>query len=122
MREHRATSGGSLYPVTREERRTQNEVWFREVNERLESRALERPGAAGSFEIVCECATEECTERIPIATAAYERVRARPTRFVLVIGHEDPSLERVVEVASGYQVVQKVGPAAAIADAANPRG
>jgi hypothetical protein len=107
--------------VDRETRRTQNEVWFREVNERLEARALARDGSGTSFEIVCECAFEECTDRIPIVTGAYEEVRALPTHFVLVVGHEDLALERVVEVTKRYQVVEKVGRAAAIADAANPR-
>jgi len=106
--------------MTRDARRAQNEVWFREVNERLEARALER-AAADAFEIVCECASEECTERIELTAAEYERVRAEPTRFILVLGHDDPSLERIVLENGTYAVVDKIGAAAFLAELEDPR-
>jgi hypothetical protein len=36
----------------------QNEVWFRDLNERLERRALEKLGGE-TFEVVCECDRED---------------------------------------------------------------
>ena len=72
--------------VTRESRKGANEAWFREVNERLEDRAAGQSAPSDAFEIVCECAREECTERIAIDFAAYEAVRRIPTRFIVVRG------------------------------------
>ena len=71
--------------------------------------------------IVCECAREECTERIPISFAEYELIREKATTFALVPGHHDPSVERVVASQDHYDVVEKFGEAAAVAEVENPR-
>jgi hypothetical protein len=39
--------------------------------------------------------------------AEYERVREKPTRFMTVPGHEDPSLEQIVDVNDRYVIVEK---------------
>lgn len=106
--------------MTAAARRAMNESWFRVLNERLESRAAER-GDDETFEIVCECAREDCTARIQISLGAYEAVRAEPTAFVVVEGHADPAIERVVEAGTGYEIVEKLGEAAAVATIQNPR-
>lgn len=43
----------------------------------------------------------------------YERVRAHPSWFVLVAGHEDAEVahERIVEAERGYAIVEKLGDA-----------
>jgi hypothetical protein len=97
-----------------------NESLFRLLNERLEQRALDR-GPEATFEIVCECGNEDCALRIPIPVAEYETVRSEPTRFVVVTGHADPSIERVVESNDGYEIVEKLGEAALVAEVENPR-
>jgi hypothetical protein len=97
-----------------------NESLFRGVNERLEERAADQ-GERTTFEMVCECAREECTARITIPIAEYEAVRANPTTFIVVAGHTDPSVERVVSTNDGYQVVAKFGDAALVAEIENPR-
>lgn len=53
----------------------------------------------------------------------YETVRSVPTRFLVVPdeSHVAPEGERVVERHSGYWVVEKIGPAAAISAALDPR-
>jgi hypothetical protein len=107
--------------VTREARKGANEAWFREVNERLEDRAAVRQAADGTFETVCECAREECTERISITFAAYEAVRREPTWFVVRTGHVDPNCERVVSSVPEYDVVEKFGDAGRVARVENPR-
>ena len=107
--------------MTRDARRGQNEAWFRELNERLEERSLDEPSAETSFEIVCECALEECAERIVIDFGEYEEVRAHPTRFILVRGHRDPSIERMVARTRTYEVVEKIGVAAVVAEEEVPR-
>jgi hypothetical protein len=107
--------------VTRESRKGANEAWFREVNERLEDRAAGQEGRTEAFEVVCECAREECTERITIAFAEYERVRRSPTGFIVVPGHLDPSCERLAASTHAYDVVEKFGDAGEVARIENPR-
>ena len=107
--------------MTREARKGQNEAWFRELNERLEERAAVKLGQTDAFDVVCECAREECAERITVAFADYEAVREVPTRFVVVSGHADPTCERVVSSTGVYDVVAKFGDAAAEARLEDPR-
>jgi hypothetical protein len=97
-----------------------NESLFRLLNERLEKRAADR-GPEATFEIVCECALEDCTLRIPILIAEYEAVRSEATKFVVVTGHADPTVERVVDSGNGHEIVEKLGEAALVAEVENPR-
>jgi hypothetical protein len=41
----------------------------------------------------------------------YEHIRAHPTWFLLVAGHEDDdaSMERIIDAEHGYAVVEKIG-------------
>ncbi len=107
--------------MTREARKGANEAWFRDVNERLEDRAAGQPLRDGTFEIVCECAREECTERIATSFADYEAVRREPTHFIVLAGHVDPSCERVTSSNPAYDVVEKFGEAGDVARIENPR-
>jgi len=107
----------------RETRIGQNESWFRKVNESLESLLLEQRDAdlGAWFRIVCECADEECAERIAISVTEYERVRANPRRFVVAAGHADGSVERVVAEHGPYEIVEKRGDAGLVAQMEAPR-
>jgi hypothetical protein len=91
------------------------------MNERLEQNALAEAGLGEPFEILCECAREDCTERISIRPLDYERVRASATEFVIARGHHDATLERIVQATKGYEIVEKFGEAAAVAVAQDPR-
>jgi hypothetical protein len=70
----------------------------------------------GTFEIICECALEECRERIEISFERYEGVREEPATFVVVPGDIDTTCERVVAGADSYRVVEKFGVAGAVAE------
>jgi hypothetical protein len=100
----------------------ENEVLFREVNEKLRglnesfSIILERA------EFVCECADATCTERVSVTLEQYERVRSDPRRFIIRKGHDVPDVETVVAEGDGFDVVEKKpGDAAAIAAEHDPR-
>ena len=95
-----------------EERAARNELLFREVNGHIEELA-ERTSRTGSFAIVCECSHRDCLEGVEVEPAAYRAVRSHPLRFLLSPGHEEPDIERVIEHAPGYVVVEKTGLAAA---------
>ena len=94
------------------EPRARNESLFREVNDRIEelSENVEAQGIApegGLVEFHCECGRNGCTERVRMTIAEYEHVRADNDRFVVVPGHEDSEIERVVERSEAYVIVDK---------------
>lgn len=105
--------------MNRDRRRAENEAAFRGINERIAR--LGRRHGSETLELVCECSDAECTERISMGAEAYERVRAEPTYFLVVPGHETAGIERVVRREAGLCVVEKGGEAAEIAAATDPR-
>jgi hypothetical protein len=89
-----------------------NQSRFRRANERLERAAQSHQFKAGDrVPFLCECADPGCFEAVWLSIDEYEQVRAHPSRFVLVAGHEDPETahERIVEAENGYAIVEKVG-------------
>jgi hypothetical protein len=92
--------------VSEHERRALNEALFRDVNERI-AESAEGFGVR-TTEFVCECADPSCTERVPATLAEYDRVRAKPTTFLLAPGHDQPDIERVVSDRGRFHVVEKV--------------
>ena len=108
----------------REERLVKNEIVFRDVNERIEKLALTHAEALrGERDLgfLCECSNGDCTLRLLLSVAEYERARSDPSQFVVALGHELPEIEEVVFVGDTYQLVRKRGPAAAAAEAGDPR-
>lgn len=84
-----------------------NESLFRDVNERIAETAERFEASETGF--VCECADKDCTERVAVAVADYEEVRADPTHFVLAHGHGlGAPVEVVVSSRPGYQIVEKI--------------
>jgi hypothetical protein len=100
--------------------RERNEALFREVNERIEdvSTMLERDD---EMEFLCECDDPECLEKVRATHADYEAIRAVPTHFVVLPGHEDPGVEHVVRHTERFLVVEKEGQAAHEAQEDDPR-
>ena len=88
------------------ERRATTEALFRDVNERI-AESAERFDAENT-EFVCECADPECTHRVSASLAEYEEVRAAPTTFLLVPGHEHGDIERVVSDRGRFRIVEKI--------------
>lgn len=105
--------------TTRAERQGRNESLFREVNERIAE--LNQTFHVEGSEFLCECSREECKQPVSISIDEYEGVRRASTRFFVLPGHEDESVERVVERNERYVVVEKFGEAADEADDLDPR-
>jgi hypothetical protein len=103
----------------REERIARNEALFRVVNERVREVRPEEGEELVGF--LCECGDDSCTEVIDLAVNEYEAVRADPTHFFVVRGHEIPSVEAVVARTDRYLVVRKNPEEAAIARDTDPR-
>ena len=93
----------------RERRLGLNEALFREVNERIEDLNQALGTMTDEFDIVCECGDETCSDRIRVPVSVYERVRSDPKQFLLELGHDDPTVERVIEHLDGFVIVEKEG-------------
>lgn len=94
----------------RKERLAGNEAMFREVNERVVDVAeqfLDIDPAATPVDFRCECGAAGCVEQIAMTLAEYEAVRADPTHFAVLPGHETLDIEQVVERHPNYLVVEK---------------
>ena len=78
---------------------------FRNVNERIAESAQRFDSEEAEF--VCECDDRSCTHRLETSLDDYERVRAKPTRFLLAPGHENEAIEKVVERRRRFHVVEK---------------
>lgn len=89
---------------------------FRDANDRLR-RIVPGYGfeAGDRVPFICECADPGCFETVMLSLEEYDRVRANPSWFVLVAGHEDNEAryERVVEAERGYATIEKIGIAGA---------
>ena len=107
----------------REDRIARNEALFRSVNERV--RELVTTASLGDRDpvasFVCECGRSDCTATVGLTVAEYEHVRADPTHFVVISGHETPDVEEVLERHERYDVVRKHPTEAQIAIETDPR-
>ncbi|HEV3478879.1 MAG TPA: hypothetical protein VG144_05470 [Gaiellaceae bacterium] len=91
----------------------ENEVLFREINERLRELGEGFSLVSEEAEFVCECGNTSCVERLTMPLRTYEKIRSSPTRFFVIKGHELLDYERVVGEDEHYFVVEKLpgGPA-----------
>ena len=97
-----------------------NQSLFREVNARIRATVEAFGTPTRELVIMCECASTECVATIHLATAAYERLRANPRRFAVRPGHVYEDVERVVEEAETFVVVEKFGAAIPVVEALAP--
>lgn len=89
----------------REKRLAANEVFFRELNEKLE-RQTDDPD---TLIVVCECADPDCAQRLKVIRREYEAARSEPTLFVVAHGHVDREIEEVISRTERYELVRKIG-------------
>ncbi|MDX6471748.1 MAG: hypothetical protein QOK22_564, partial [Gaiellaceae bacterium] len=82
----------------------ENEILYRTVNEKIEDLNEAFGTLTDTMTLVCECGDASCVEQIDLDVAAYERIRADPTLFVIVPGHVEPDVESVVERGDGFEV------------------
>ena len=93
-----------------------------EINGRRVNEAIEQGHAGRDTAVfVCECGELGCATTLELALEEYDRVRTSFDRFIVVPGHEIPKAEEVVERGERFHVVAKVGEAAEMARADDPR-
>jgi hypothetical protein len=85
------------------------------VNQRIQEIA-DRFDMWAETEFMCDCGRAGCVDLVAVPLAVYNEVRDHPARFILVTGHEDGEIERVVQRRDGFLVVEKVGGAAEAAE------
>lgn len=94
--------------MLRRRRKVVAEIQTRAVNEKVEEllddAGADRQDPAGFF---CECSDPVCPARIEITPARWEALHADRRIFVVVPGHQDREVERVVDSLPGYLVVRK---------------
>jgi hypothetical protein len=94
-----------------------NEAIFREVNERIEDLAERFDLRNHPLDLICECADENCRERISMTHSEYEELRSDPRQFAVSPGHVYGDIEEVVARREGYDIVRKTdGEAAEVAE------
>jgi hypothetical protein len=98
-----------------------NEELFRNVNERIETLSQTVAQDDPMMEYLCECDSAGCYERVRATRGEYESVRAEPTHFIVLAGHQDPKVERVTFSNDRFLVVEKQGAAARDAVETDPR-
>jgi hypothetical protein len=92
-------------------RAASSEALFRQVNERVMEKTegfASDADAPELFDFLCECAHESCLDHVQLTMGEYEHVRADPTHFVLVPGHELPEAEIVRTENGRFVVVEKI--------------
>jgi hypothetical protein len=102
------------------ERAARNEEVFRGVNERIEEGA-EQHQVSDSLPFHCECGASACLETIEIPPARYAAIVRERYHFVVIPGHEEPRIERVVETEAHFLVVEKIGEAREQIDRDHPQ-
>lgn len=98
-----------------EVRAARNQAVFRAINEEL--RASGENGES-ILTIACECADVGCVETLDVEAERYAEIRRENRRFIVLAGHVYPEVERVVARDGGIEIVEKLGAAGEVADAA----
>jgi hypothetical protein len=91
----------------RKRRIAENEAIFRNVNEQIRDVTKTLLTHTDEIQIVCECGTHSCTDRIPILVTEYERIRDNAILFFVKPGHDFPETETVVSKRERYWVLRK---------------
>ncbi|HSX31716.1 MAG TPA: hypothetical protein VLF43_00505 [Candidatus Saccharimonadales bacterium] len=100
----------------------ENEIAFRQKNEQIQKgfdlladiaaadrqqEQIDTNAAKLPLFFYCECSDENCKQRIKITPEQYNQLHKQRDHFVVVPGHEVPSVEHIVYRKTGYNVIQK---------------
>jgi hypothetical protein len=94
-------------PSEREQRAAQNELVFRAVNEQIVKMTDRFREQLADIDIVCECANSACVGTIRINVDEFSKIQRDTGTFFVLPGHEDETVERVVDRQEEYVLVWK---------------
>ncbi len=97
--------------TTSAERKALNEGKFRDANEQIEQAAVELIGADDGplIPFLCECPQMECIQVALLTLEEYEQVRSGGKQGLAVLGHEDLTVETVLERNERFVMTEKFG-------------
>ena len=109
--------------TTPAERKALNEGTFRDANEKLQEAALGTVAvpADSLVPFLCECPDEGCTQVVLVTPAEYERIRANPRGGIAAVGHEDETIERIIDRNDRFTTTEKFGEAGEVHTETDPR-
>jgi hypothetical protein len=81
----------------------QNQLVFREVNQRIAD--ITRGQHEQESEFLCECGQTSCVSVVDLDLVEYEAVRERGDLFIAASGHCVEGVDRLVESRDGYDLV-----------------
>lgn len=97
-----------------------HQALFREVNERID--LLQTTWHTETqIEFICECFDNSCSAALVASHAEYLVVRSDARRFLVLAGHADPEIERVVATNPRYWTVEKLEAAVPFVVNTDPR-
>lgn len=66
------------------------------------------PDTTQSIQFYCECSDETCRKRIAMTPRQYTDLHKNHNQFIVLPGHDVPQIERIVQSAKDYVVVEKI--------------
>jgi hypothetical protein len=77
---------------------------FRLFNDHV--RSVQRDWPVSVYDLVCECSNARCLRVLTLERAIYDRIIGDTTHYVVLPGHQQTAVERVVDVQPTHVVVQ----------------
>jgi hypothetical protein len=103
-----------------ERRQVENEMIFRQANEAVTEGVLELDAKhvessapelawdpATKLQFCCECADENCHDRISLTVAEYQKIHKDRKAFIVIPEHEVDAIEEVVSDKDDFLTVRK---------------
>lgn len=95
-----------------ERRLVENELMFRAANRKVQKQIeKDRNKNAGpdttKLQFYCECSNFHCRDRIKLTAAEYRQATSNQKEFVIIVGHQNQAVEKVVSQSDAYMVVEK---------------
>lgn len=99
-------------PSYSERRLVENEQVMEALNRRLQEQVarIRSEGDTEASELVscfCECSDLSCRGRILITPERYEEIHRDPSLFIVLAGHEEETIESVVDTWMDHLIVRK---------------
>lgn len=107
-----------------ERRMVENELLFRSANREVQRKIqADRPRRAAQdtmkLHFYCECSDLYCRDRIKLTADEYEAATKSEKEFIVIPGHENVAVEKIVHSRPEYTVVEKyLNPAKVLKDPA----
>jgi hypothetical protein len=93
--------------VSRDSRRERNQELFRLGNERPRDVVENQVPQESLVPFLCECADDDCVERVSVTLEEWEAVASDPKNFLMLAGHQRSDGERVVASLLHYEIARK---------------